>query len=91
MRQYRHVLLVVLALACTVYTSKAQSTAFTYQGRLEDDGRRANGPYDFRFVLYDAASGGSQVGSMLTNNAVAVSNGLFTEAKPVVHGWIRCR
>ena len=32
-------------------------TAFTYQGRLTDGGSPADGEYDFRFRLYDAASG----------------------------------
>jgi len=56
----------------------AQSTAFTYQGRLNDGANLANGSYDFTFTLFDAASAGSQVGSVVTNAASAVSNGLFT-------------
>ena len=38
----------------------AQSSVFTYQGRLQDGGTNANGPYDFQFTLWDAASGGTQ-------------------------------
>ncbi|MDQ7029822.1 MAG: hypothetical protein Q9O62_08615 [Ardenticatenia bacterium] len=53
-------------------------TAFTYQGRLTDGGSPANGAYDFQFKLYDAATGGSQVGSTVTKDDVAVSDGLFT-------------
>lgn len=34
------------------------STAFTYQGRLTDQGQPANGTYDFRFVIRDASVGG---------------------------------
>jgi len=52
-------------------------TAFTHQGRLNDGGNPANGSYDLRFVLYTADVGGSQVGPILTNSAVAASNGLF--------------
>jgi hypothetical protein len=59
-------------------TCQAQGTAFTYQGRLESGGAPANGSYDLQFALYDAASGGSQVGAILTKTATAVSNGLFT-------------
>ncbi len=55
-------------------------TAFTYQGRLLDGGKPANGPFDFRFRLFDAASGGSQVGTTVTLNDVQVTNGLFTVA-----------
>jgi hypothetical protein len=56
----------------------AQGTAFTYQGRLTDGGQPANGDYDLRFAVYDAASDGSLVGGPATNAATAVSNGLFT-------------
>jgi len=61
-------------------TLMAQSTAFTYQGRLDAGGAPANGSYNFRFEVYDAASGGSLLAGPLTNAAVAVSNGLFTVA-----------
>jgi hypothetical protein len=56
----------------------ALGTAFTYQGRLDDGGSAANGTYDFEFKLYDAASGGSEVGSTVTKGDVAVTDGLFT-------------
>ena len=53
-------------------------TAFTYQGRLKSAGQPANGNYDLRFTLYDAASGSGQVGSPVTNAPVIVTNGNFT-------------
>ncbi len=53
-------------------------TAFTYQGRLNDGGQPAQGIYDLRLAIYDAASGGSPLAGPITNAAVAVSNGLFT-------------
>jgi len=56
----------------------AMGTAFTYQGRLTDAGNPANGDYDFVFNLYDAASGGSQVGSTVKHSDVTVTDGLFT-------------
>jgi hypothetical protein len=56
----------------------AQGTAFTYQGRLLENGSSANGSYDVRSAVFPAASGGSPVAGPLTNSAVAVSNGLFT-------------
>jgi hypothetical protein len=52
-------------------------TAFTYQGRLNDADEPADGTYDFRFVVYDAASGGSQVGDIVTQEDVTVSDGFF--------------
>jgi len=51
---------------------------FTYQGYLADGGNPASGAYDFRFTLFNAPSGGSQVGSILSLNGVAVTEGLFT-------------
>ena len=56
----------------------AATTAFTYQGYLKDGSLPANGDYDFRFILYDNAAGGSQVGSALYYDSVPVTNGLFT-------------
>jgi hypothetical protein len=56
----------------------AQGPAFTYQGRLSSTGQPANGSYDVRADLYDAALGGSQLGSTVLVPSVAVSNGLFT-------------
>lgn len=52
-------------------------TEFTYQGRLNDASGGANGRYDFRFALQDAASGGAPIVTV-TNVNVVVSNGLFT-------------
>lgn len=56
----------------------ALGTAITYQGRLTDGGNPANGSYDFRFILYDAETSGSQVGSTVNKDDVAVTDGLFT-------------
>jgi hypothetical protein len=53
-------------------------TAFTYQGRLVDNGSPANGNYDLRFTLYDALSAGGTIGVPITSAPTAVSNGLFT-------------
>lgn len=62
----------------TAGTQAALGTAFTYQGRLIDDGDLANGTYDFEFKLYNAASGGSQVSSTITRGDLTVTDGLFT-------------
>jgi hypothetical protein len=57
----------------------AQGTAFTYQGRLNDNGNPANGNYDFNFAIYDAlVPPGNLIAGPITNSAVSVSNGLFT-------------
>ena len=47
--------------------ARAQGTAFTYQGRLNDGGAPANGSYDLQFILYNAGVGGSQQGPIPTS------------------------
>lgn len=58
-------------------TVSAQTTEFTYQGRLTDNSMAANGNYDFTFQLFSNLSGGSGLLS-LTRTNVPVSNGAFT-------------
>ncbi|HXI72986.1 MAG TPA: hypothetical protein VNN22_21815 [Verrucomicrobiae bacterium] len=59
-------------------TLRAQSTAFLYQGRLNDSGSPATGTYDFTFSLYPTNQTGALAAVPVTNLAVAVSSGLFT-------------
>jgi hypothetical protein len=68
------------ALAVTTAVAPAQplTTAFTYQGQLANAGSPATGAYDFKFTLYDAASGGAQVGPQLCSDNVSVNGGLVT-------------
>ncbi len=56
----------------------AQNSAFTYQGRLEDNGQPANGSYDLAFSLYAFDTGTDQIGSKIFKTATPVSGGLFT-------------
>src|SRR6202142_1984401 len=56
--------------------TRAQTTAFTYQGRLNSGNVPATGAYDFRFQIYNAVN--SAVAGPLTNAPVGVTNGLFT-------------
>ena len=65
-------LLTVLFALSVIIELQAQTSAFTYQGRLTDNGQPATGGYDLVFSLHDSASGGSQVGLSLTNPAVPV-------------------
>ncbi len=66
-----------LLLLISAVSLSAQTTSFTYQGRLTDGGTAANGSYDLQFVLFDSSSGGSQIGTQ-TVSTVAVSAGVFT-------------
>jgi len=56
----------------------AQTTAFTYQGRLTDGHTQANGPYQMEFTLYSSALGGDPVGPAIRLDTVDVANGVFT-------------
>ena len=56
----------------------AQTTAFTYQGRLTDSNGPATGQHDFELRLFNAVTGGAQQGSTVEVNNLSVSNGLFT-------------
>jgi hypothetical protein len=71
-----------LRLSCTLAltlgsAAHAQSTAFTYQGRLTTNGAPASGLHDLRFSLFNAATGGVQVGSAQCVDNLVVANGLF--------------
>ena len=60
--------------------SQAQTTVFTYQGRLSEAGNPAQGNYDLQFKLFDTPNvgTGAQSGATLTRNPVAVSAGAFS-------------
>lgn len=74
----RTTLLSTLIMGTATSAAMAQSTAFTYQGRLTSAGQPAAGLHDFRFRLFDAATGGAQVGTVQCTDNVPVANGLFT-------------
>jgi len=78
LRTYRRHLMTWICLGALGYGARAQGTAFTYQGRLNDTGGPANGRYDLQFNLFGVANGGVALGSAPTHAAVPVTNGLFT-------------
>ena len=70
---------IVLLLGLTIAAvARAQTTSFTYQGRLTDGGIPANGNYDLQFALWDSATNGNQIGSTQTISNVPVGGGIFT-------------
>jgi hypothetical protein len=71
-------ILALFTLASELSTARAQGATFVYQGQLNNNGSPANGIYDFEFSLSNAPSGGSQVGSTVTELALGVTNGMFT-------------
>jgi hypothetical protein len=56
----------------------AQGTAFTYQGQLQDGGNPASGTYNLTFTLFNTNITGVAIAGPVTNNAVIITNGLFT-------------
>src|SRR5687768_16404240 len=55
----------------------AQTTAFTYQGSLNNGASPANGNYDIEIDVFDAAVGGNYFNT-ITASDVPVVNGIFS-------------
>lgn len=56
----------------------AQTTIFTFQGSLTDQGSPANGSYQMQFKMFDTLAGGNQIGSTVSKADVTVTQGSFT-------------
>lgn len=69
--------LALVLLLSSVVAVGAQSSVFTYQGRLSSNGAPAEGDFDFRFTLQTTENLPSQIGVALTNAPLQVTNGLF--------------
>ncbi len=67
----------LLLLAMSALSARAQGTAFSYQGKLNGGSAAANGLYDFRFSMSNAALNGTAIGSPITQTGIGVTNGLF--------------
>jgi hypothetical protein len=72
------VVCVGLIAAITPSSAFAQTSTFTFQGKLSESGIAANGNYQMKFSLFDQASNGNQIGSTVSNPSVNVFNGIFT-------------
>ena len=77
MRKAGSLFLTALLVVLIVGAVSAQTTEFTYQGSLKDGATAANGNHDFEFALFDAVSGGTQLGATQTQKGIAVTNGIF--------------
>jgi len=71
-------LIVALMLLLSTSALCAQTTSFTYQGRLTDGATSANGNYDLQFALFDSLAAGTQIGATQTVSNVSVSAGVFS-------------
>jgi len=69
---------VAMFAAAGTHAALPQATAFTYQGQLGQNGTPTSGSHDLTFALFDAAVGGTQVGSTIAQPGYPVANGVFT-------------
>lgn len=78
--KYRFTLITILTMLFLTGTSaSAQTSSFNYQGRIiASAGQEANGAYQFQFKLYDAADGGNQIGTTISDLSADVANGNFS-------------
>ena len=60
----------------------AQTTAFSYQGKLPNSVTPATGSFEMEFRLFDAAAGGNQIGA-----TVSLSN-VVRRLRPIAFNWI---
>ena len=74
------ILLSIFLMVCSTNTISAQTTAFTYQGKLNNGSSPAAGNFDMQFRLFDDpdAGEGTQQGATVSKPAVATSNGVFS-------------
>jgi hypothetical protein len=69
------VALLFVSVCASAASAQPLTTAFTFQGQVQDSGQPVTGAFDVRFRLYDAAIGGAQVGPTLCVNDLTVSDG----------------
>ncbi len=69
---------IVCGLTSMVMAQVPVGTAFTYQGELRQQGAVVTSTADMRFRLFDAATGGNQIGPELQLLSGTVSKGHFT-------------
>src|SRR5688500_3862547 len=75
MKRSASLFLAILVWACS--TVVAQTSAFTYQGKLTVGSSAANVPHDFIFKLFSVPTGGTQIGSDAVRDDVPVTAGSF--------------
>ncbi len=78
MKKQGSLFLFLILILAGMLPALGQTTVYTYTGNLVESGNSANGSYDMQFSLYDALSGGTQVGSTISKAGVNVSAGVFS-------------
>ncbi len=69
---------ILVLLVLQIQSVRSQTTEFSYQGFLKSGTAPANGNHDFEFLLFNELSGGSQIGSTIALNNVALTDGRFS-------------
>ncbi|MBN4082626.1 tail fiber domain-containing protein [Phycisphaeraceae bacterium AH-315-B13] len=72
------ILAVIIVSGITAQTHAQNDTTFTYQGLLNEAGAPADGSYNIDISLWDAVTNGTQIGSEVMFNGLAVSEGMFS-------------
>jgi hypothetical protein len=72
--------LLAILLTCAAHSSWAapQTSAFTYQGQLKQNGEAFTGVVDLQFQLWDSQTAGNPVGAPVSHDDVPVQEGIFT-------------
>jgi hypothetical protein len=73
----KHFILLMMIAVFSV-AAFAQTTAFNFQGWLNDGSSAANGNYDLQFKLFDALTGGNQVNATVDRPNLMIINGVFS-------------
>ncbi len=71
-------ILMILVLIVFITHTRAQTTEFTYQGKLNANSVPANGNYDLEFSLYPSADQGTTLLGTILLLSVPVRSGVFT-------------
>ncbi len=74
----KHLSVVFIFFALAAHAAFAQTTAFNFQGKLNDGANPANGNVEMQFKLFDSLAGGTQTSATLARPNVAVINGIFS-------------
>lgn len=72
--------IIILSAFFLFQSLSAQTTAFNFQGRLNDGSAPANGHYDLQFKLFNLFAGGIQIGPTVDRVDLVVVNGTFSTA-----------
>lgn len=75
---FSYIVLCFCLLIFAVAGIQAQTTAFNFQGRLNDGGNAANSNYDLQFKLFDALTGGNQISITVDRANLQIFNGVFS-------------